>query len=1087
MALKTLTKVRLINWHYFINETIDIRGNVLITGENGAGKSTILDAIQYVLTAGTGKFNTAANINTKRTIEGYVRCKIGTDTKTFLREDDVTAHIALEFRDETIQKTFLIGAVIDFNSAMSDEKVLFYTLEKEMTDDLFLQDNGVPRDIKNFKARIKDLPHQKEETKRAAKAMILHRLGQLDQKYVDLLTKALAFRPIDDVKDFVYHFVLDDKEVHIDHLRENVRHYRELEVLLEETRRSVEELKKILDTADRIQDQKHKQNRKAYIMLKGKVELAKRHVDETEQAIRKMTIELEGQRRALNRLVQEEEQLRQESETIRGALLRNESYQRRQKIKNEIRNLNIKRSSRQEDLHRVQRLMAVERKRFGFLVNHDDPMDGYQAILAALNENLESLDVVQFKNRLDEAITLLKKRSVEYTKQAHDVEREIDNITDQIRKVYATIEQLEKKKRPYKKELIRLRELIAEELNRLYGKDIPVYVFCELLEIKDERWRNAIEGYLNTQRFDLIVDPEYFDDALRVYERVKFKERIYGIGLVNVAKLRSYQETTPNSLASKVTSDSFYAMCYANMLLNRVHCCETVEELKHYPCAITPTCMVYQNHTARQINEKVYRTPYIGQRAIRLQLEENRKKRDTLKREKQALEQTLSEIENIKNYLSDNTLYELKGVIDRIDEYRQIVRQLEEKNQELSSLPKDETIIDLEQRLDRIKTLLEINRNHQDDSRKQQGKLETIIEQKKQQKDELLKQVQLAEREFLSFKAEHPEVESEAEEEFERSIQKERLEKVIENAKNRHDYYQRMIDRTEQNLKIAQNDYNINFQFGGALGYEGIDQYREQYERLINSELLKHEDEARELKEKTELEFKEHFIAKLQENIKEAQRELNQLNKALKDKAFGQDAYSFHYQANSKYKRYYDMIMDEDNMEGLNLFSEHFKNKHQVAMNELFDRIIIDDDFAEQAVKEFTDYRTYLDYDIKIHHPNGETSSFSKVNREKSGGETQTPFYVIMAASFVQLFNNANHSLRLVLFDEAFNNMDEGRIETMMAFYRTLNLQMIIAVPSQRIDTIQPYVDSTLVVLREGHQSFVTNFDIIGDRDADGS
>ena len=40
--LKTLTRVKLINWHYFVNETIEIHNNALVTGENGAGKSTLL-------------------------------------------------------------------------------------------------------------------------------------------------------------------------------------------------------------------------------------------------------------------------------------------------------------------------------------------------------------------------------------------------------------------------------------------------------------------------------------------------------------------------------------------------------------------------------------------------------------------------------------------------------------------------------------------------------------------------------------------------------------------------------------------------------------------------------------------------------------------------------------------------------------------------------------------------------------------------------------------------------------------------------------------------------------------------------------
>ncbi len=38
--MKTLTKVKLINWHTFSNEEFEIYKNALITGENGTGKST---------------------------------------------------------------------------------------------------------------------------------------------------------------------------------------------------------------------------------------------------------------------------------------------------------------------------------------------------------------------------------------------------------------------------------------------------------------------------------------------------------------------------------------------------------------------------------------------------------------------------------------------------------------------------------------------------------------------------------------------------------------------------------------------------------------------------------------------------------------------------------------------------------------------------------------------------------------------------------------------------------------------------------------------------------------------------------------
>ena len=48
--MKKLTRVKLINWHRFINDTIEFENSTLISGENGAGKSTLLDAIQFVVT-----------------------------------------------------------------------------------------------------------------------------------------------------------------------------------------------------------------------------------------------------------------------------------------------------------------------------------------------------------------------------------------------------------------------------------------------------------------------------------------------------------------------------------------------------------------------------------------------------------------------------------------------------------------------------------------------------------------------------------------------------------------------------------------------------------------------------------------------------------------------------------------------------------------------------------------------------------------------------------------------------------------------------------------------------------------------------
>ena len=43
--MKKLTRLKLINWHRFSDVTIDFGDSTLISGENGAGKSTTINAI----------------------------------------------------------------------------------------------------------------------------------------------------------------------------------------------------------------------------------------------------------------------------------------------------------------------------------------------------------------------------------------------------------------------------------------------------------------------------------------------------------------------------------------------------------------------------------------------------------------------------------------------------------------------------------------------------------------------------------------------------------------------------------------------------------------------------------------------------------------------------------------------------------------------------------------------------------------------------------------------------------------------------------------------------------------------------------
>ncbi len=147
--MKKLTKIKLINWMYFQNVTLDIKGNTMLTGTNASGKSTIIDAIQYVLVGNlkTVKFNTAADEVTKRTLESYVRGFVNDDHMKFLREGDVTSHIALEF--ENGEKSSIMGVVIDISS--NHTKSRFYFVDDcFISDELFIESSEEFKNIRHY-------------------------------------------------------------------------------------------------------------------------------------------------------------------------------------------------------------------------------------------------------------------------------------------------------------------------------------------------------------------------------------------------------------------------------------------------------------------------------------------------------------------------------------------------------------------------------------------------------------------------------------------------------------------------------------------------------------------------------------------------------------------------------------------------------------------------------------------------------------------------------------------------------------------------------------------------------------------------
>ena len=1073
---KKLNRVRLLNWMYFGYETFPFnQGSVLISGENAAGKSTVLDAIQMVLTGNSTKFNKAANENSDRDLKSYVRCKIDTTEKTYLREGNVISNIALEFYEEKENRWFVIGVHITSGNENESPSKRWYIENGKLEDFSFLTEENKPAmydEFRNNGERIRFIKSVNEY-----KDNLRHRLGSLEEKFFEVLLKALAFRPVDNVKDFINKYVLTEKTIDVQSLRQSIDVLNEFEQTLKKAKLERDALSEILNRYSEIDENTHSQ--KVNDML---VKIVDKDVIEKSKEIGLSEIRINKQK--LANISSERTNIENQLKNIRAKLIQlqqtfeNSDYRRlTEKLQSSIDKLIEKRSVEE---NRNKQLSDYLR----FLNDYLGLIDKIKEVPVSPKE-VKNIGANTDKNNKVEAIEILesfsKKEIEEIRIKMYSAKQEKDKVSSQISILETEIEALESQTITFPEETERLRDCIQKEFQNA-GIDSPVYIFSELLSITDKQWTNAIEGYLNTQRFYLIVEPEYYNQALQIYNANK---KSYNQGIINFRKLPADIDIEHNSLASYITTDNRFARRYADYILGNVICCDNLEELENYSSAITKECMVYKNYVSRKIDPKIYSKPYIGKDAIEVQLKNAKQQRKTLLEKIPTLRNKIECFAEIETAYENVNFDMLKAYMDAPNNLETIKGQLEKEKKEFEKISKNKDIIELQNQISDYEEKEKELTSKKDSLIGDERSLNDDIETKEKLIIGLEEQLENKIKELTDYQDYQASIYNEAYNKYLEARKRENIEEILNNYTVRNNVLINKASRLlngEKNyigLYQMQNNYNSTFSKDFYPGLEGFEQYKGQYDKLNNVEIVRTEETIRVSREKCEDIFKNEFLSKMKESIESARYEFDNLRKALKDINYGEDTYKFILSPNNQKRNLYNMIMADDNLGTSKLFSGDFESQYKDEIDELFSKIRAGDS-SDQAVREYTDYRTYLDYDIEITKTNGTVQKLSAKAKSNSGGESQVPFYVIMAASLNNIYQNKN-SVRLLMLDEAFNNMDEQRIASVMKFFNQLQFQTILVAPSPKIQDIEENVDSVLTVMREDTTSFVEDFRYYGE------
>jgi uncharacterized protein YPO0396 len=1065
---KLLTRVRLINWHYFRNETLNLTGSTLVSGENTTGKSTVLDAIQLVLTTNTRKFNAAANEKSNRDLKGYVRCKTGNVGETYLRKNSVISNVALEFYEEKAHKYFVIGVHMTSPDEESRINTKWYVEEGRLEALSFITDKK-PSLANEFKKNGVKISYIDQIG--VAKDRFKRRLGNLEDRFFDIIPKSLAFKPMDNVKDFINKFILPEEKIDVGYLRGSIETLSELEDLMVKSNEKLEHLNLITAKYTEILS-KEKEIRVNDLMIR----IAE--IEAFEEEIQSMRVNLKRDEQLLKSSEQQEKELKDKGDSLNERLIQlnvakesNETTRlianaenRIREIKKEIDSLQQKKKALSDEIQKVEKLLVL------FNVENQKIVSREQ-LFGILEDNSvgEKSEVVSLlEDKVKELIEYYRNVNFELSSR----EKEIDML---VKGLTIKIKNLNQKAFSFPTNTQLLKEAIEKEFIR---QDIStkVWVVSELLEVTDPLWQNAVEAYFNNRKFNIIVEPEYFDKALQVYN--KMRDTVHSVGLVNTKKLKFEYEINTASLAYIVNSKNRYAKAYANYILGRVIRCDEIKELENHKIAITPQCMVYQGYVVRNLDKNTYKDPFIGAGAFEIQIKNAKAELEQKENEKKNISSRRTILENIlKQYeecdirLIRNNM-EVPVILERQDVL------LKEEKCELEKAKKDPNFIQLTTQINECKEQKRKVDNQYTSLLEKKGGLAANIAQTKKEIESQGHLIDVKREELNGLFVEHIEEKEDAINKFNTNRKTKSAKIIVDRFKPRKARYENEKETLlygKGGLVSLQETFNNKYTLDFIRGLDGMQDYFDAKFTLKSAELVRFEEDLRKAKENCEQIFRVSFLAKMKENIESAKIEFRNLNRALQDIYYGEDSYHFEITYDKKKESLYRMITADNNMEGYNLWSAAFEEEYREEMSDLFAKLIAKDDKGENVLAEYTDYRSYLDYDIEVRKKNGKVQRFSTIYGEKSGGETQTPYYVAIAASFYQLYKLDN-TIRIILLDEAFDKMDDNRIASMMEFFNSLELQVILATPPAKVEVIGEKVNTILMTIRVNDKSIIEEY-----------
>lgn len=1120
-----LIRITLMNWYLFSSEDLEVdAASVMISGANGAGKSSIIDAIQTVLSGGNENaisMNAQSSNSQKssRSIQSYALGVVD-DQKSggglAACRSESNTYIALTFRRPD-GSHYALGMGFYARSGDSKVKKLWFVTNGYSLSSIDFMDGSRVMTLNDFQRRIKAMDPSVMLAKnskgfRFDYCQLMSQTGAGLQISPDPMWQAIkngiAYRGEKSISDFIRSFILPAEDLDINRLHNDYKEHERILDLIEKTEDEIKSLNSLLNHYRLYETRMVDSVCYGWVTAEASLSAFDLRIEQAEEKLGSLNEELQVLLDRQSEMESEESEINRRRDDARDLFKGSDTFQALEKHGESI-------SLATARIDESEKKLQVAKQALAKFLNSNCPTGLSTEFInryRELHTNLEAVSDLtedplipwpaheQQGPQIREAVSAffgLQQALSEERDAAKDRMAEAERHYKELKN---TVQKLESGETP-------LSEPTNEIVSILETQGITAVPVCELCSISDSSWQEGIEIYLGRNREALVIQNGDYTHALKVYRRTirdnRTRVSLRGVRLVNPDYDFGYSGCPkPGTAAELIESDNVVALTFLRGLLWSVNLVHTEDELRKEKRAITPDGMVAANGTISGGNN--IKGVLIGKDARRryasvMQTELNEalnlysSQQGEFKPVDRFNTSFLTDLSNLeRDCIQIESMYEKiqrdRGAVQDSNKLMQEIREssdssLEEAfnlaEQVLKKFNEDKTKIavkmsDIGKDIKGIETDL--------------PKANAMVEHFSTQRSEIVKHP------LFDMERSNSHLERLSESEIEKTMVAGEADPfdseikindaVAKAAQKRADSAERNAQSAADTALNAKIDFITRFEPVNREVLKDLNPFdsRKAFEAhlsyLENTELVTHRHDAEKACSEMLTTFRADVVSILQDAFQRMQRTFKQLNDQLKDLPFNNNTYRFVYPVveTKTLKDVHDYVIEQSkaDTEAVDSLFD-FSEEHPAIP-------VIQEVLTEGRVDELSDYRNFFTYDIMAKDQStGKDRRFSNLLSTGSGGEQQSPFYIAFGASFMTAFKvqrrgeEVNAGAAIAVFDEAFSRMDGNNTYAALEFFSQVGLQAFLAAPLDAEVKMGHHVERVVTIIRDGLSVFTDN------------